>query len=372
MSGGERPHVLFVVTNYPPHRGGVEQHVSSLAHRMVAHGAAATVVCLGDEQGVRVDDGVVVHTLRRRLDVGEVLALPEPMAWRRAVRELTPGITHVSTHTRFFPMSWLGMRVAHRAGVPLVHTEHGSDHVRTPSAVVNAGALTVDRTMGRAVLRGATDVLAVSDRVADFVQRLSGRGAEVFGNGVDVAQWRGTGVVEPTPRLVFVGRLVDEKGWRAFLEVVSVLHREVPDLTAVLAGDGPRRAEVESEVRRRDLAGVVQVAGLVDHARLAGHLRGGVYVNPTTAAEGFQTTQIEALAAGARVVSYDVAGAVTLRDAGAPLTVITSGDEEALLAAVRREVADPSPPATMEALAPWDWDVLTERYLQVLARSQTT
>lgn len=370
MSGGH-PHVLFVVTNYPPHRGGVEQHVSSLAHRLVARGAAATVVCLGDEDGVRDDDGVLVHTLRRRLDVGDVLALPEPLAWRRLAGSLADGVTHVSTHTRFFPMSWLGLRLARRAGVPVVHTEHGSDHVRTPSAVVNAGALTVDRTMGRAVLRGATEVLAVSDRVADFVRRLSGREAEVFGNGVDVAAWRGADPVEPAPRLVFVGRLVDEKGWRAFLDVAARLAGEVPGLTAVLAGDGPRRAEVEAEVRRHDLGGVVQVLGMVDHAELARRLHGGVYVNPTTAAEGFQTTQIEALAAGARVVSYDVAGARMLRDAGAPLAVVTPGDEQTLLTEVRRELLAPSPAATMQSLAPWDWEVLTDRYLQVLARART-
>ncbi|MGN6637223.1 MAG: glycosyltransferase family 4 protein, partial [Oryzihumus sp.] len=267
MSGGHL-HVLFVVTNYPPHRGGVEQHVSSLAHRLVARGAAATVVCLGEQDGVRDDEGVLVHTLRRRLDVGDVLALPEPLAWRRLAGSLADGATHVSTHTRFFPMSWLGLRLARRAGLPLVHTEHGSDHVRTPSAVVNAGALAVDRTMGRSVLRGATEVLAVSDRVADFVRRLSGRHAEVFGNGVDVASWRGTGPVEPAPRLVFVGRLVDEKGWRAFLDVAARLAGEVPGLTAVLAGDGPRRGAVEAQGRSHEQRGGGHVLGQVEHPQL--------------------------------------------------------------------------------------------------------
>ena len=51
-------HVAFVVTNYPPRSGGVEVHVQSVAHGLIALGMSATVVCLGDDPGVRDDDGV--------------------------------------------------------------------------------------------------------------------------------------------------------------------------------------------------------------------------------------------------------------------------------------------------------------------------
>ncbi|HEX2704478.1 MAG TPA: glycosyltransferase, partial [Candidatus Lustribacter sp.] len=180
----ERVHVLFVVTNYPPHHGGVQVHVQALAREIVALGASATVVCLGRNPGRRDEDGVRVVTLQRHLGFAEVLALPGPREWRRRMPDLAREATHISTHTRFFPMSWLGLRAGRRAGRPVVHTEHGAGFVRTGAPVVDLLARLVDLTMGRAVLRGATRVLAVSDAVADFVRHLAGRESVVVGNGV--------------------------------------------------------------------------------------------------------------------------------------------------------------------------------------------
>ncbi|MFZ2517033.1 MAG: glycosyltransferase, partial [Candidatus Lutibacillus vidarii] len=142
-------HVAFVVTNYPPRSGGVEVHVQSVAHGLIALGMSATVVCLGDDPGVRDDDGVTVHTLRRRLDVSGVLAAPHPGDWRRVTREVLPEASWLSVHTRFFPMTWFGVGAGRRLGLPVLLTEHGSGFVHTGSAAVDAAARLVDHTAGR-------------------------------------------------------------------------------------------------------------------------------------------------------------------------------------------------------------------------------
>ena len=361
-------HVLFIVTNYPPHQGGVEQHVAALAGALPGRGVRATVVCLGDEPGTRTDGEVTVHTLRRRLDLGMVLAVPEPREWHRRVPVLLRGVSHISTHTRFFPMSFLGVRLGQAGGTPVIHTEHGADFVTTPSRALNTGAKMVDRTAGAWVLNRAREVLSVSGRVSEFVRRLSGRSSTVIGNGIHLADWWPDTPPVAAPRLVFVGRLVEEKGWRDFLDIVEAT-RDVPHLEAVIAGDGPQRDAVHREIYARGLGTTVRLVGSVDHAVLREHFMGAVYVNPSVAAEGFQLTLLESLAAGARLASYDVGVAGELRAAGMPVSVVQVGDKQQLEAATRAELLQPSAPASHHSLRQWDWGCVADRYVEILRQT---
>ena len=128
-------HIAFVVNNYPPRVGGVEKHVGALAAHLVALGHRVTVFTVSDEPGVSVEGGVRVHRLPRRFPVADVIAFPPLGTTRRLASALREqGVTVVSTHTRFFPLTWVGIRAARRAGVPTIHTEHGSDYVRSQSA----------------------------------------------------------------------------------------------------------------------------------------------------------------------------------------------------------------------------------------------
>jgi glycosyltransferase involved in cell wall biosynthesis len=246
--------------------------------------------------------------------------------------------------------------------------------VHTGRAAVDRAAALVDSTMGRQVLVRATAVLAVSQRTAAFVQELAGRTAEVIGNATDLSVWRP--VVQPAParRLVFAGRLAREKGWPEFLRVVAAVHaddvaRGVTDpLDAVVAGAGDDLEAVRRAVAGLGLDDVVRVVGHLDGPALAAELAGAVYVNPSRAAEGFQLTQLEAAAAGAQVVTYDVGVASELAAVGAPVIVVPVGAVDALTEGARDALARPRPPAPREALSRWDADAFTDRYLAVLQR----
>ena len=55
----------------------------------------------------------------------------------------------VSTHTRFFPMSFVGARAAQKAGIPYIHTEHGSNFVNNSNPIIAIGSRVVDLSLGR-------------------------------------------------------------------------------------------------------------------------------------------------------------------------------------------------------------------------------
>ncbi|WP_205881456.1 glycosyltransferase family 4 protein [Leucobacter coleopterorum] len=346
--------IAFVVNNYPPRTGGVELHVRSLATELTRMGHEVLVVTLGTEPGWSHVNGVEILTLPEHFRVADILGFPS-LGTRRQLTGLLRQreIDVVSVHTRFFPMSYVGMRAARAAGLPLIHTEHGSDHVASDSAVIRFASRLVDFTLGRRVLRSADRVLGVSENVTAFIHRLADVDGEVFYNAVDavsVTDAAGSGSSARQAHLVFVGRLVAGKGWREFLEVVAAIRPVHPELTAEVLGDGADMASLRALAASLGVEDIVSVRGRVSQSEVREALQGATLVNPTTLSEGFQTTLLEAIAEGGRVVTYSVPGAATLKEQGANVTITDEKNTASLVEAVTAVLRDPGSPAPTSSL----------------------
>lgn len=359
-----------MVTNYPPRTGGVEAHVSGLAGALLERGHRVTVITLDDTEGDDLAGGLRVVRLPRRLSVGSVLAFP-PLGTARRIRELAreSRAQVISTHTRFFPMSFVGVRVGSSLGIPVIHTEHGSGFVAGVSPFIALASRLVDLSMGRMVLRSASLVVGVSDSVARFVKSLSGVTAAIFPNAIDVDRWRsasekGRHELSASSRLVFVGRLVPGKGWDTALRSAEILaaQGDTPPFELHICGDGPDRAALERLIERSPIRKSTVVHGRLDPAALAAVLRGSVLVNPTTLSEGFQTTLIEALACGARIVSRDVPGVRELRGQGASVTVVDSEDPERWATALGVALMRSGATFPADRLDEWSWSTRAVQY----------
>ncbi len=363
-------HIAFVVTNYPPRVGGVEKHVGALASRLVALGHRVTVFTLSDEPGVTVEDGIRVHRLPRRFPVAEVIAFPPLGTSRRLRRALhESGATVVSTHTRFFPMTWIGTRAARRVGIPSIHTEHGSDHVRAASPLVESASRAVDRTLGRRALRRATQVLAVSKDAAAFVRRLSGVESRLFYNAIDLDEWSVANGDLPaegtTPtRVVFVGRLVPGKGWDTFLAACAEIQdtMRARGVEAHVLGGGPDLEQCRQRVADLGIGDLTHVEGAVDSARVKEMLTGAVLVNASVLAEGFGITLLEAMAVGAQIVSYPIPAAPALLEAGAPVRIVDPPSVDALARQVADALDHPQPRVSDDVLSAWSWETRAREY----------
>lgn len=359
---------LAVITNtYPPRTGGVEFHAQNLAQELSAQGHSVYVLTIAPEgPSTRQEGGVQVLTGRCHLPVAEVISFPSLGTARRLGSFLrAEGVEVVSTHTRFFPMSLVGLQAARRAGVPLIHTEHGSGFVASSSPVIAAGSRTVDLTWGRYVLRGAQRVLAVSPQSAAFVKRLSGVEAEVFYNAI-TAPLPGRKHRDRPNHLVFVGRVVDGKGWDTFLEAVAALRRSGLEVDGELLGDGADLPQARRRAEELGLADLVEIPGRVTPTEVRERLDGATLVNPTVLSEGFQTTLLEAVAEGGRVVTFEVPGAQLLRDSGMPVAICPQRSTDALVSTLQAFLAAPPAPAAPETITPWTWPVRARQYSQIV------
>lgn len=355
--------IVFVVNNYPPRVGGVEIHVAALAGRLAALGHDVSVHTLSESPaGERLEDGVRVTRWAELFTIGGLLGFPTPAAARglaAAIRADRPDV--VSVHTRFFPLTWLGTFLGRRLGVPVIHTEHGSDHVASPSPVIAWGSRVVDWTLGRWALRSAAAVVGVSEEVVAFVRRLAGVDAEVFHNAIEPPD---SVAVAPRRHAVFVGRMVPGKGWEDFL---TALRDQPDDVTAELLGDGPDLPELRARAAAMGWGDRLVVRGRVPLTEVYAALAGSVLVNPTRLSEGFQTTLLEALASGGRVVTYPVPGAERLAAEGAPVRIVPRDAAE--LGRALTESLDADVRWAPEAVESWTWPRRAEEYVALAERT---
>lgn len=366
------PHLMVITTNYLETTGGVEGHLQALLPLVRERGYVVSIAYLGSNNRVyRDDNGIQVISLKRQFDFRAIMAVPSPRTWNRFAKDVQEHrfgapVTHIATHTRFFPMSWLAVRLGKKLNIPVLHTEHGGGFVSTSSALVEAAAKATDYTLGRSVLRGATKVLAVSEESCDFVEKLSGIPATVFNNGVDLERWLSPPSASAERALVYAGRVVQEKGWRTFLKAAAAARRNGWAGAVHLLGDGVELDAARSFARELGL-GDAHIPGRVGPEDVRAAMQGNVYVNPSVASEGFQLTLVEALATGASVVSNDVGGAREIAKVpGAQVWVVPKGDEEALIDAVGQALAAKPSSVAADDLKRWDWGVVADTYVEHL------
>jgi glycosyltransferase involved in cell wall biosynthesis len=115
--------------------------------------------------------------------------------------------------------------------------------------------------------------------------------------------------IDRTGELIFVGRLVSDKGIDILLEAMALLAHEglVPSLTVV--GDGPERPRLEEQARRLDILEQITFLGTRTSEELVELLnRHRILVVPSRYNEPFGIVALEGIACGCVVVGSSGGG----------------------------------------------------------------
>jgi glycosyltransferase involved in cell wall biosynthesis len=138
--------------------------------------------------------------------------------------------------------------------------------------------------------------------------------------------------------VAFAGRHIAEKRVAAIVPAVKLARAQLPEVTAVLFGDGPEREEVLAAIAREDLVGVVFAPGFVDADEVDRALRTALCLVLPSRREGYGMVVVEASARGTPsvVVAAEDNAAVELVEEGVNGFVVPSADAEDLADAILR------------------------------------
>lgn len=149
--------------------------------------------------------------------------------------------------------------------------------------------------------------------------------------------------VPSTPRLVCVGRLVEQKGQLVLVEAAARLRDQGVRFELALVGDGPMRPRIERLVADLGLAEEVRLLGWRDGAGVRREILTSRALVMASFAEGLPVVMMEALALGRPVIGTYIAGIPELIEPGRNGWLVPAGSVEALAAAIREVLeADPA------------------------------
>ena len=207
------------------------------------------------------------------------------------------------------------------------------------------------------VYRAAGAVIAVSEAMARSIRTFHGVKAprlHVVENSVDTAAFAFDPEARASVRaahglgpdavvLLTLSLLTSQKGHDFAIEALARLRSARPELTLIVAGSGPARAELEALARRRGVADAVHFAGPVDQARAAAYYSAAdAFLFPTRRVEGVSTVVLEAMAAARPVVATRIGGVPEAVVDGETGYLVAPGDVEMLSERVSRLAASAS------------------------------
>lgn len=224
-------------------------------------------------------------------------------------------------YTADFYTNVFGLPAAAVAGVP----------VRLASRrEINAGKRRSQIVLQRAAYACAHGVIANCEAAAERLaeERVPRGRVHVIPNGIDVAQYPPRAGVRPIRRIVMVANLRPEKAHEVLFAAAQIVLRRVPDLEIVIAGGGPRRAELEALASSMEIAPRVRFLGHCDD--VAGLLAQCDAFVLTSRSEAFPNSVLEAMAAGLPVVASRIGGIRELIEHQRTGVLVPPGDPRAL------------------------------------------
>lgn len=236
------------------------------------------------------------------------------------------------------PDGTVAIRQAHSLGVPGGVIAMGSDLMLLPSdrqrrRVIAATLQGADHVfaVGSVLRKIAIELGAGPERVSNF---LCGVDLDRFGPGIRAEARTRLGLRADGSLLLWIGSMGAVKATERLLYAAARLTPELPELSVVLVGDGPRRAFLEHVVAETPaLTGRVRFAGPVNHDELPDWYRAAsLFVLPSRS-EGVPNVLLEAMTCGIPFVASDVGSISDLLPYG-PSAVVPEGDIAALTAAI--------------------------------------
>ena len=186
-----------------------------------------------------------------------------------------------------------------------------------------------------AALRTADSVVACSTFVADYLRSNDVRNVSIATPFLEC--FPTPTPVPRTPRLLFVGRIVPEKGLAVLLRALQTVEVELE-----VCGDGWDMASAQLLAERLGVAHRATFSGWLDEAALQERYRtASVVVVPSIWPEPFGMVGIEAMAQGRPVVASDTGGIRDWHEGATMGELVPPGDRASLAAALRSLVADP-------------------------------
>ncbi len=383
MRRPDGPRVAYVISEYPivshtfiqreieaVEAAGVDVLPVAMApappHEIVSSGAsraAATTHTIRPVRAGTLLKAVLLPTLRR--------PGPHLRGFLRALGQGAPGLRNRVWRAFYFVEALLLRHYCRSEGVRHIHAHHANVSAEIARMAAETGRDLGEDWSWSFTMHGCTEFydlihydLADKARAADFVAAVSDYTRVQLWRILDRPHWDDIHVIHcgvetdafvprtASPadgrlRVLFVGRLVPEKGLPVLLDAIASLAARRDDVALTIVGDGPLRADLERRVDAEELP--VTFTGTISEDEMPGVFVDHDLFVMTSFGEGLPVVLMEALACELAVVAPGISGIPELVIDDETGRLVPPGRPEELAAVIAELADDPTERARLGA-----------------------
>jgi glycosyltransferase involved in cell wall biosynthesis len=287
-------------------------------------------------------------------------------------------------HAHDWVVGRAAVELKNRLGLPLISTIHATEIGRGGS--LDGEYRRKVRDIERLLVEQSDRIICCSNYMFDHIQHELGAvnaKIRVIPNGVEVSRFKGdgephlipTGVSENRKVILYVGRIVREKGIFTLLDAFEELRIRGKDVSLVFVGEGPLKEDLAKEILWRKLSDRVKLAGFVDEQKLVSLYNSSDVFTLPSQYEPFGMVVLEAMASKIPVVVSDVGGLSEIVDDGITGVKVRASDPHALAEGILRVLEDQGLSERLKENAyqmvqeKYKWNLIAEKTLEVYATS---
>ncbi len=317
--------ILMLTWEYPPRIvGGISKVVYDLSHRLIKDGHDVTVVTYKEEGTKEFENNKGVKVYR----VGNYMINPNNFIdWIMQLNfNLVAKATEIITkegnfdviHAHDWLVAYAAKALKNSYGTPIVATIHATEAGRN-SGIHDETQRYINDTEWMLTYE-ASEVIVNSNYMKGELQRLFGLPFEkinVIPNGVNLTMYNGVEkdyefrrqyAADNEKIILFVGRLVYEKGIQNLVSAMPKILNNYNDAKLVIAGKGGMIDELKSQVESMGISNKVYFTGYLEPKQVVKMYKcADVAVFPSTY-EPFGIVALEGMLSGTPVVVSDIGG----------------------------------------------------------------
>ena len=317
--------VLMLSWEFPPRIiGGISSHVNDLSLALTRKGITVYVVTCDFPGAPEYEEihGVSVYRFNSKIPsysfLSWVFSMNQNMA-EKAIEVINSSDENIDViHGHDWLVANAAARVKNAFGKPLVSTIHATEIGRR-QGIHNEYQRNIN-DVEKNMIDQSSEVICCSDYMAHQISEafnVSGEKLHVIRNGVNVSKFgvKAEGgtirrrYVKPDGKMVlYVGRLVYEKGVHVLIGAVPKVLSVLPNVSFVIVGEGGMQEYLEKEAWDFGVADHVFFTGFVDEETLISLYKVSDAAVFPSLYEPFGITALEAMAAKTPVVVSDTGG----------------------------------------------------------------
>ena len=362
-----RPLKLALVSPYDhSHRGGVTDHINSLAHQFRSWGHRVKVIGPCSKPENIADPDFIPMGRPVPIPSGGSIARISLSIWlypriRTLLEREAFDLIHLHEPFAGFTSLWT-IKASETVNIGTFHTNGGHK-------VYHVGG----KRLAQPYLKKIHGRIAVSETARKFINGNFPGNYEIIPNGIQVDNFGQD--IKPFEHLrdgklniLFLGRLDKRKGLKYLLGAYSRLKWDWPDTRLIVVGPGNPDMDSQHIIGERNLQDVMFVGGVSEEDKARYFRTADVYCSPATGKESFGIVLLEAMASGAPIVASRIDGYSDVIRDGHDGVLVPPKDEAALASTIERLLRDRALRARLsgnglDTVQEYRWDRVAQRVM---------